>query len=53
MLISPKGSGGNGVDIIDLKRGRKTVLLSGCGVTVARLLQSCSVTCCDITLVYK
>lgn len=44
MLISPKASGENGVDIIALKRGRKMSRLSGCGVAVARLLQSSSVT---------
>lgn len=44
MLISPKASGENGVDIIALKRGRKMAQLSGCGVAVARLLQSSSVT---------
>jgi len=44
MLISPKASGENGVDIIALKRGRKMAQLSGCGVAKARLLQSSSVT---------
>jgi len=43
MLISPKASGENGVDIIALKRGRKMAQLSGCGVAKARL-QSSSVT---------
>lgn len=40
MLVSPKASGGNGVDDIALKRGRKMVLLSGCGVAVARLFRA-------------
>lgn len=44
MLISPKASGENGVDIIALKRGRKMAQLFGCGVAVARLLPSSSVT---------
>lgn len=44
MLISPKASGENGVDIIALKRGRKMAQLSGYGVARARLLQSSSVT---------
>lgn len=44
MLISPKASGENGVDIIALKRGRKMAQLSGCVVAITRLLQSSSVT---------